>query len=217
MDFHVLGVDPPPPFWPLVTFLGIICWPLLGRMAVRRGSDLRLFSIVPLVIACVGGSFGVIRVVRFLILTGSSSPRGTAAGLAETLLAPVAGATMSTLIALGAASLPKLTEARQRRSRGTLPLLVLAAFGLSLYAVEIARIPVLATVTEPFLQLSRLIFAANVVVSVVVVTAALLPASHRPQVTVRTSLWILACLALVTAACLFQALNHFHSIALSGG
>jgi hypothetical protein len=185
-------------------------------MAVRRGSDLRLFSIVPIVIASVGGSFGVIRAVHFLGLVGGRLPGTTAAGLAETLIAPVAGATMSGLIALSAASLPALTEARQRRSRSTLPLLALITIGLSLYAVEMGRIRVFATFTEPLMQLSRFVFATNVVVLVVVVTAALLPASHRPQAPVRTSLWILACLALITAAGLFQMLNNLRIIALSG-
>jgi hypothetical protein len=120
-------------------YFAIVIWPFLGWIAMRRGADLRLFSLVPLILGGAVASQIALDAIISLALSGRGFG-AIAAGLADSCRAPLRASTLSAALAGAIAVFPAFEESRRRRSVTTSVVFVFVLIGVALNAIQFLRL-----------------------------------------------------------------------------
>lgn len=187
------------PLWLGLTIVAILIWPFVIA-SVRRRSDLRIFVIVPHLLSATGAAIGLTRVAGTMSITGLA-PHATAAGLAETFVAPIAGAVMSALLAVFVLVWRGAQEGRRRH--GAFAPVLVAAAALSQIAGAATGFWMYShpRYSELLMRVVRSLVLVNVVILLLAVVAVFLPG--RLRATPHQSWFVAIAISSVAAACGF--------------
>lgn len=159
MEMRAIAICVTRPYYLYVFFL-LAVWPFLGWVARRRGADLRIFSIFPLILGTTAAAAGTIHVAQMERFNGPS-PHAAAAGLAESLTPLIAGAILSACLAGVIAAFPQLREARRHRGAAATAIAILFLTGAALCLFVVVAIRTGAIHTAELPRFSVVAFGLN--------------------------------------------------------
>jgi hypothetical protein len=215
MEMRAIAICVTRPLYLYVFFFLLAVWPFLGWIARRRGADLRIFSIFPLILGTTAASMGTIHVADRLSLDGRS-PHAAAAGLAEALTPLIAGAILSACIAGVIAAFPPFREARRHRGIAATAIAVLFLIGAALYLLVVIRIRTGAFFAPELLRFSVVAFGLNAAALLCAAVFAFVRQQRLTSGSGRASFLALATAGVLVAGVLAELVHRLALLAVSG-
>jgi hypothetical protein len=210
MDITVVDVHHP--WWFSLSLVVAVAYPFLAFAVRRTASDVRLVVLLPVVVANLGASIGVVHLVGGLATTGVA-PHALAAGSAEVLLPISAGAASMVVLIVAFAMRP--ARATYIHAVGTLivivELMLFACVCLLLWRLQSDPVSYAAGygVAARMLAAAQLAATAALVVSI-----RNLKRFARPVLSERRCLAPLAILGLALAGVVGYAVNQLRLFAI---
>lgn len=213
MDLSPIS-HPPPPLWLIVTILLTLIAPFFGSVFARRRTDLQLFSLLPLLLSLTGASFGALQVVHIMNLTGRS-PHAAAAGAAETVVAPLFGAAVSSFLAAVIALKRSFADGRRQSLSFSYVLYILGPVAIGGYLAVLWRIRSEGVFSAGLARFATGALLMNLAVFISTAVFAFVPA--RPNESPRRGPFVATALAsAIGAAIFFYVMEKLRLFAMAG-
>jgi hypothetical protein len=200
------------PWWFSLSVVVAVAYPFVAFAVRRIASDVRLVVLLPVVVANLGASIGIVHLAGGLTLTGVA-PRVLAAGSAEVLLPVSAGAASMVVVIVAFAVRP--ARATYVHTLGTLVVIaesiLFACVCLLLWRLESERV----SYAVSYGVAARMLLAAQLVVSAALaISIRKFKRSARPVLSERRCLAPLAIIGLALAVVIGYAVNELRLFAI---